>query len=453
MTAKLISNENGKAVYTIELDWSALEPATEEAYKRLRGRYPVHGFRKGKAPRKVIEANYGQGVFFEEALNQLLPEEVKKASEALELEPVGQPDISIKEMEQDKPIVLEITTDLLPHPELGDLSEIKVVDHPHEVSEEQVDRVIQAEQEKNAVLEPVEDRPVQKGDQAKIDYEGFVDGVPFEGGKGEGYDLEIGSGTFIPGFEDQIIGHQVGDAFDVEVTFPEDYHAEELSGKEAIFKTKLHEIHEKKLPELDDDFAQDVSEYDTLEAYRKSVREDLEKRAEEAHQADQENQAVQGLIDCSKFDLPESMIDEQVEIEVRNMANQIGQMGLTLDQYFQYTGGNLDAFRKQQRPMATLRLSGDLVLEALADQEKMEVSDEELDQELQKLAEQYGGDQPEAFVKKVKDLGNDAMVRDDVKKKKAIAFLMSKVQHIREDEAAEQKAEDEAQEASKEDQE
>lgn len=430
MTAKLLSKENGKAVYTLEIAHEDIEPFMNEAYKKLRGRFQIPGFRKGKAPRKIIEANYGKGIFFEEGLNDMLPQEIDKATKELGLEPVGQPDIDLKEMDEEKPIVLEVTTDLLPHPELGDLSTIQVVKRPVEVKDDQVEDVLKREQEKNAVLEPIEDRPVQDGDTVNIDYEGSIDGVPFEGGKDQGHDLEIGSGSFIPGFEDQIIGHEKGEEFDVNVTFPEEYHAEDLAGKEAVFHVVLNDIHEKQVPELDDDFAQDVSEYDTLEDYKASVRKDLEKRAEDAAKADHENQAIQGLVDISTFDLPDSMVDEQVEIEVRNMANQVGQMGITLDQYLQYTGMDLDGFRAQQRPMATLRLSGDLCLQALVDKIQPEVSEEELNEELKKIGEAYGAKDTDDFIKKVKELGNEKLVEEDVKKRKAIDHLMDQVQYV-----------------------
>lgn len=453
MTAKLVSKENGKAVYTIEIAHEDLEPFMNEAYKKLRGRFQVPGFRKGKAPRKIIEANYGKGVFFEEGLNDMLPQEIDKASKELELEPVGHPDIDLKSMDEDKPIVLEVTTDLLPHPELGDLSTIKVVKRPVEVKDDQVEATIKNEQEKNAVLEPVEDRAVKEGDTVNIDYEGSLDGVPFEGGKDQGHDLEIGSGSFIPGFEDQVIGHEKGEEFDINVTFPEEYHAKDLAGKEAVFHVTINDIHEKHLPELDDDFAQDVSEFDTLEEYKASVRKNLEKRMEESAKADHENQAIQGLIDISKFDLPESMVDEQVEIEVRNMANQVGQMGITLDQYLQYTGMDLDGFRAQQRPMATLRLSGDLCLQALVDQCDFEVGEEELNAELKKIGEAYGAKDTDDFIKRVKELGNEKLVEDDVKKRKAIDYLMEQVQFVDEEPKKEEDNETKEEESETESQE
>lgn len=446
MTAVLISHENDKAVYTTEVSQEVFEQAITRVYQRTKGRYQIPGFRKGRAPRKLIEANYGVGVFYDDALNEVLPDAIEAATKELGLEPIGQPSVDLKDFEVGKTIVFEVTTETQPHPALGDYKTIEVVRREVSVGEEQIDEVIRREQEKNGVQREVSDRPARDGDEVTIDFDGAMDGAPFEGGKGEGHKLILGSNSFIPGFEKQIEGHSVGEEFDIDVTFPENYGAQELAGKAAVFHIVLHGISERELPELDDDFAQDVSEFDTMDEYRQSVKEHLEKEAEERNRAQCENDAIEKLIEISDVHVPQAMIDEQVEQQIRDLANQVQQMGLGLDKYLEYTNQTMEQLRAQHAPMAERRVSGDLVLTSLVEAERIEASDEEIDAEIRRLGERYGAKDVEDFVKRVKEAGNDVLVAQDVKKKKAIDRLMECVRFVEPKEEAGAEADTEAEE-------
>ncbi|MDY3052412.1 MAG: trigger factor [Ndongobacter sp.] len=446
MTAVLISHENDKAVYTTEVSQEVFEQAITRVYQRTKGRYQIPGFRKGHAPRKLIEANYGVGVFYDDALNEVLPGAIEAATKELGLEPIGQPSVDLKDFEAGKTIVFEVTTETQPHPTLGDYKAIEVAKRETSVSDEQVDEVIRREQEKNGVQREVSDRPAGDGDEVTIDFEGSVDGVPFEGGKAEGHKLVLGSNSFIPGFEKQVEGHSVGEEFDIDVTFPENYGAQELAGKAAVFHIVLHGISERELPELDDDFAQDVSEFDTMDEYRQSVKENLEKEAGERNRAQCENDAIEKLIEISDVHVPQAMIDEQVEQQIRDLANQVQQMGLGLDKYLEYTNQTIDQLREQHAPMAERRVAGDLVLTSLVEAECIEASDEEIEAEIRRLGERYGAKDVEDFVKRVKEAGNDALVAQDVKKKKAIDRLMECVRFVEPKAEAEEATDAEAKE-------
>ncbi len=446
MTAVLISHENDKAVYTTEVSQEVFEQAITRVYQRTKGRYQIPGFRKGHAPRKLIEANYGVGVFYDDALNEVLPGAIEAATKELGLEPIGQPSVDLKDFEAGKTIVFEVTTETQPHPTLGDYKAIEVAKRETSVSDEQVDEVIRREQEKNGVQREVSDRPAGDGDEVTIDFEGSVDGVPFEGGKAEGHKLVLGSNSFIPGFEKQVEGHSVGEEFDIDVTFPENYGAQELAGKAAVFHIVLHGISERELPELDDDFAQDVSEFDTMDEYRQSVKENLEKEAGERNRAQCENDAIEKLIEISDVHVPQAMIDEQVEQQIRDLANQVQQMGLGLDKYLEYTNQTIDQLREQHAPMAERRVAGDLVLTSLVEAECIEASDEEIEAEIRRLGERYGAKDVEDFVKRVKEAGNDALVAQDVKKKKAIDRLMECVRFVEPKAEAEEATDAEAEE-------
>lgn len=439
MTTELLSHENDKATYTTQVDWKTFEEAVEDVYRRNKNRFQIPGFRKGHAPRKIIEINYGEGIFYEDALNQVLPAAIEEAMKELELEPIGQPDVDVKDFEKGDPITFEITTETMPHPELGDYKTIEVEERKITVEDEQVDSVIEGERTKNAVLVQVDDRPAQEGDEVTLDYSGSVGGEVFEGGTAEDQKLELGSNSFIPGFEDQVIGHSVGEEFDIDVTFPEDYGAEELAGKEAVFHIMLKEIAVKEVPELNDDFAQDVSEFDTLDEYRDSVRKDLEEKQAQTNRADQENQAIQKLIEISDVHVPEVMIEEQVDSEIRDMAQQIQQLGIGMEQYLEYTGSSMEQLREQYRGLAETRVAGDLVLTSLIEEQDIQASEEELDAELDRLGELYGAQDTEDFKKRVKEVGNDVLIAEDLKKKKAIDFLMEQVTFV---EAKEEPVED-----------
>lgn len=427
--AKLVSQENNRAVYTLEIAWDTFNAEIEKTYQKNKHRFPIHGFRKGKAPRKVIEMNYGEGVFYEDALNSLLPEQIEQATKELEIEAIGRPDVDVKTLEKKQPVVIEVSTDTMPHPELADYKGMEVERHPVTVDEADVDRVIHAEQEKNAVIRPVE-REAKLGDTVQMDYAGSVDGVAFEGGTAEKQTLELGSGAFIPGFEDQIVGHKAGESFDVNVTFPEKYHAEDLAGKDAVFAVMLHEVQEKEIPEADDDFAQDVSEFDTMKEYRESVRKNLLEKAEEQDLNRRQSDALAKLAELSHVEAPQSMIDDQVDVELRNMANQMQQMGISFEQYMQYSGQSIEMLRANHTPSARTRVQADLVLASLVEEQKFEASEEEIENEMKEIAETYGAKDPEDFLRRMKEMHQEELVADDIRKKKALDYLLEQVKWV-----------------------
>lgn len=427
--AKLQSHEDNRAVYTFEIAWDLFDKEVNKVYNKNKNRFQIHGFRKGKATRKIIEMNYGEGVFYEDALNNLLPEYIESASKELELEPIGRPDVDVKKLEKKETIEIEVSTDTKPHPTLADYKGMEVERHPVTVEEEEVDQVISSEQQKNAVIRPVE-RAAKEGDTVQIDYAGSVDGVAFEGGTAEKQQLELGSGSFIPGFEEQIVGHKAGESFDVNVTFPEKYHAEDLAGKDAVFAVVLHEVQEKDIPEADDDFAQDVSEYDTMKEYRDAIRKDLQEKAEERDLNRRQNDALAKLAEISDVKVPQSMIDDQVEVEIRNMANQLQQMGLSFDQYLQYSGQSIDMMRANYTPMARARVAGDLVLGSLVEEQKFEATEEEIADEMKEIAQTYGAQDPEDFIRRMKEMNQEELVADDIRKKKALDYLLEQVKWV-----------------------
>lgn len=427
--AKLVSQENNRAVYTLEIAWDTFNAEVEKTYQKNKHRFPIHGFRKGKAPRKVIEMNYGEGVFYEDALNSLLPEQIEQATKELEIEAIGRPDVDVKTLEKKQPVVIEVSTDTMPHPELADYKGMEVERHPVTVDDADVDRVIHAEQEKNAVIRPVE-REAKLGDTVQMDYAGSVDGVAFEGGTAEKQTLELGSGAFIPGFEDQIVGHKAGESFDVNVTFPEKYHAEDLAGKDAVFTVTLHEVQEKEIPEANDDFAQDVSEFDTMKEYRESVRKNLLEKAEEQDLNRRQSDALAKLAELSHVEAPQSMIDDQVDVELRNMANQMQQMGISFEQYMQYSGQSIEMLRANYTPSARTRVQADLVLASLVEEQKFEASEEEIENEMKEIAETYGAKDPEDFLRRMKEMHQEELVADDIRKKKALDYLLEQVKWV-----------------------
>lgn len=427
--AKLQSHEDNRAVYTFEIAWDLFDKEVNKVYNKNKNRFQIHGFRKGKATRKIIEMSYGEGVFYEDALNNLLPEYIESASKELELEPIGRPDVDVKKLEKKETIEIEVSTDTKPHPTLADYKGMEVERHPVTVEEAEVDQVISSEQQKNAVIRPVE-RAAKEGDTVQIDYAGSVDGVAFGGGTAEKQQLELGSGSFIPGFEEQIVGHKAGESFDVNVTFPEKYHAEDLAGKDAVFAVVLHEVQEKDIPEADDDFAQDVSEYDTMKEYRDAIRKDLQEKAEERDLNRRQNDALAKLAEISDVKVPQSMIDDQVEVEIRNMANQLQQMGLSFDQYLQYSGQSIDMMRANYTPMARARVAGDLVLGSLVEEQKFEATEEEIADEMKEIAQTYGAQDPEDFIRRMKEMNQEELVADDIRKKKALDYLLEQVKWV-----------------------
>ena len=389
MSLQVEKMEKNMAKLTIEVSAEDLDKAMQNAYQKAKGRISIPGFRKGKAPRKMIEQMYGKGVFLEDAVNALIPEHYSKALAECELEIVSQPTIDITQAEPGKAFIFTAEVAVKPEVTLGDYKGVEVPKTEITVTDEDVEAELKKEQEKNSRTISVEDRAAQLNDIVTIDFEGSVDGVPFDGGQATEYPLTLGSNTFIPGFEEQLVGAKVGDDVDVKVTFPEEYQAKELAGKEAIFKCAVKKIEAKELPELDDDFAKDVSEFDTLAEYKEHVKTNLEdKKADEAKRA-KEDAAVDKAIENAQMDIPEAMIETQTRQMLDDFARRIQSQGLSMEQYMQFTGATVDSLKEQMKPQAVKRIESRLVLEKVAEAENIQISDEKLDEELAKMAEMY----------------------------------------------------------------
>lgn len=422
MSLQVEKLEKNMAKLTIETSAEEFEAAIEKAYKKNKSKMNVQGFRKGKAPRKVIEKMYGAGVFYEEAANILMPEAYGKAVDECDLEIVSQPSVDVVQVEAGKPFIFTAEVAVKPEVTLGAYKGIEVEKSEVEVSDDEVTAEIDRVREQNARTINVEDRPVQDKDQTVIDFEGFVDGEAFEGGKGEDYSLTIGSHSFIDTFEEQLIGKNIGDDVEVNVTFPEDYHAAELAGKPALFKVKIKEIKVKELPELDDDFAQDVSDCETVDAYKEQVKSDLTKKKEDAAKAAKEEEVVTKIIENATMEIPDPMIDTQVRQMVDDFARRIQAQGLSIEQYFQFTGMEPQAFLEQMKPQALKRIQSRLVLEAVVAAENITASDEDIEEELKKMAEAY-----QMELDKVKELIGDEQKKqlaDDIAVQKAADFVV-----------------------------
>ena len=389
MSLQVEKLENNMAKLTIEVAAEDLEKAMQNAYQKAKGRISIPGFRKGKAPRKMIEQMYGKGVFLEDAVNALIPEHYSKALAECELEIVSQPTIDITQAEPGKAFIFTAEVAVKPEVTLGDYKGVEVPKTEITVTDEDVEAELKKEQEKNSRTISVEDRAAQLNDIVTIDFEGSVDGVPFDGGQATEYPLTLGSNTFIPGFEEQLVGAKVGDDVDVKVTFPEEYQAKELAGKEAIFKCAVKKIEAKELPELDDDFAKDVSEFDTLAEYKEHVKTNLEdKKANEAKRA-KEDAAVDKVIENAQMDIPEAMIETQTRQMLDDFARRMQSQGLSMEQYFQFTGQSMDKMMEDMKPQALKRIQTRLVLEKVAEAENIQPSEEEITEEIQKMADAY----------------------------------------------------------------
>ena len=390
MSVQVEKLEKNTVKLTIEVPAEELEKALQEAYNRQKKNISMPGFRKGKVPRAMVEKMYGAGVFYEDAANALIPQAYADAAKECGEDIVSRPVVDITQIEKGKPFIFTAEVATKPEVTLGKYIGVTVTKVDGTVTDEDVTAAIDKEREKNARTINVEDRAIENGDTAVIDFEGFVDGVAFDGGKGENHSLEIGSGSFIPGFEDQLIGKNAGDDVDVNVTFPEEYHAEDLAGKEATFKVKIHEIKAKEIPELDDEFVQDVSEFDTVAEYKDSVKAKLEEQKQNEIKRAYQDEAIDKIVDKSTMELPDAMIDTQCENMINQFAQQMAQQGLSMDQYLQFSGLTLDQLKEQVRPDAITRIKSSLVLEQIAKDENIEVSEEEIDAEIEKMAKAYG---------------------------------------------------------------
>ena len=389
MSLQVEKLEKNMAKLTIEVSAEDLDKAMEKAYQKQKSRISLPGFRKGKAPRKMIESMYGKGVFMEDAVNSLVPQEYTKALGECDLEIVSQPEINVTQMEPGKALIFTADVAVKPEVTLGDYKGVEVPKSEIAVTDEEVDAEVKKEQDKNARTVAVEDRAAANGDITTIDFEGFVDGVAFDGGKGTDYALTLGSGTFIPGFEDQLVGANTGDHVEVKVTFPEEYQAKELAGKEAVFQCDVKKIETKEVPELDDEFAKDVSEFDTLAEYKEDVKKKLTEKKEKEARTAKENAAVDKAIENAQMDIPELMTKTESRQMMDDFSRRMQQQGLSMEQYFQFTGQSMDKMMEDMKPQALKRIQTRLVLEKVAEAENIQPSEEEITEEIQKMADAY----------------------------------------------------------------
>ena len=389
MSLQVENMEKNMAKLTIEVSAEELEKAIQGAYLKQRNKISVPGFRKGKVPRQMIEKMYGVGIFYEDAANALIPTAYGKAYDECELDIVSQPKVEVVQLEKGKPFIFTAEVAVKPEVTLGEYKGLSVDKVSNRVTAKEIDAKLEEEQKKNARTVVVEDRAVQDGDEVVLDFEGFVDGVAFEGGKGENYPLTIGSGSFIPGFEEQLIGAEAEKEVEVNVTFPEEYHSEDLAGKAAVFKCTVHEIKAKELPELDDEFAAEVSEFDTLDAYKADIKAKIKEQKIADGNRKKEDQAVEKAVANATMEIPEAMIDTQINQMAQDFAQRIQQQGLSMEQYFQFTGMTAESMMEELRPQAVKRIETRLVLEAIAKAENIEITDERIDEELAKMAEAY----------------------------------------------------------------
>ena len=414
MSLQVEKLEKNMAKLTIEASAEDFEKAIQKVYLKARGRINIPGFRKGKAPRKLIEKMYGTGVFYEDAANDLIPTAYAEALKDCDLEIVSRPEINVTQIESGKPFIFTAEVAVKPEVTLGEYKGVEVEKSNVEVTDEDINKEVDKERENNSRTIDVDDRAVESGDIIKLDFDGSVDGVPFAGGKAENYTLTIGSGSFIPGFEDQLIGTKIGEDKDVTVTFPEDYHEKSLAGKEAVFKCKVNAISVKELPEADDEFASEVSEFETLAEYKEDIKKKLTEKKEKEARAKKEAQAVEKAVENATMEIPDAMIDTQVQSMMEDFARRMQSQGLSLEQYFQFTGMDAKKMHDQMKPEALKRIQNSLVLEAVAKAENIEISDEKVDEEIAKMAEAY-----KMEVEKLKGIIGDSE-RDQMKKDLAV---------------------------------
>lgn len=422
MSLQVEKLEHNMAKLTIEVSAEEVEKALQAAYLKERSKISLPGFRKGKVPRQMVEKMYGADVFYEDAANALIPQAYSEAYDECDLQIVSQPEIDITQIEKGKPFIFTALVATRPEVTLGEYKGLEVDKVSTRVTQKEVDAKIQEEAGKNARTVAVEGRPVKDGDEVVLDFEGFVDGEAFEGGKGENYSLTIGSGTFIPGFEDQLIGVEAEKEVEVKVTFPEEYHAENLQGKDAVFKCTVHEIKEKELPEIDDEFAAEVSEFDTLEEYKADVKAKIKEQKAADGKRNQEDQAVEQAVKNAEYEIPQPMIETQTTQMVEDFAQRIQSQGITLEQYFQFTGLTAEKMMEDMRPQAIKRIETRLVLEAVAKAENIEITDEKIDEELAKMAESYNME-----VEKLKEFMGEnekKQMKEDLAVQEAVTFLV-----------------------------
>lgn len=428
MSVQVENLEKNMAKLTIEVSAEDFEKAVQAAYMKNKNKITIPGFRKGKAPRVMIEKMYGTGIFFEDAANALIQSEYPKAAEESKLDIVSQPEIDVVQIEKGKSFIFTAEVAVKPEVTLGQYKGVEVEVSPVEVTEEEVAAELKKEQENNSRTIDVDDRAVAQGDMVTLDFEGFVDGVAFEGGKGTDYPLTIGSNSFIPGFEDQLVGAEIGVEKEVNVTFPENYHANDLAGKPAVFKCTVKAIKVKELPELDDEFAKDVSEFDTLAEYKADIEKKLKERKEDVAKREREDKAVDAVIANAQMDIPEPMIQNQIDQLMQDFIRRMQAQGLSIDQYYQFTGLDSAKVQEQMRPQALKRIQSRLVLEKVAEAENIQISEEQLEEELKKMAEMY-----KMELDKLKELMGDyekEQIKADMAVQEAVTLIAEAAQVV-----------------------
>lgn len=421
MSSNLKKIENSVATIELNIPKEKFEEGLNFSYKKNVGRFNIPGFRRGKAPRIIIERYYGEGVLYEDAIEHVFPDAYQEAIDSLKLEPIDNPTIDILQIGKDQDLIIEAVVPILPDVELGQYKGIEVKKVEYNVKDEDINNRLEQMRQRNARVVPVEDRTAQMGDIVDISFEGFLDGVPFEGGKSDNYSLELGSKTFIPGFEEQIVGHSVNEEFDVNVKFPEDYRAEELKGKDVVFKVKLLSIKHKELPELNDDFAKDVSEFDTLDELKEDIKRELQEQYDFNAKEEMKENAVKAVVENSKVDIPEIMIDRQIDISLRDLDYNLRYQGLDLDKYLEITGKSKEDLRKEMHDDAALRVKTQLVVDKIGKIENITATDEEVEKRLNEMATNYNV--------KVEDLKKELTesqinnIKDDIVYFKTIDFI------------------------------
>lgn len=426
--------EKNKVFFDLTVPHEEIKEAESKVYKRNKNYFNVPGFRKGHVPKKIVEQFYGEGIFFEDALNEVLPKIYQDALKELELDVIDQPEIDIDEenFDRSKDLVVAVSVEVKPEVVLGEYKGLEIEAVPTEISDEMIDNEIDKQRHLNARRINIDDRAAEEGDKVNIDFVGKVDGVAFDGGTAEDQELELGSGSFIPGFEEGIVGHEVGEAFDIEVSFPEDYHSEELKGKDAVFSITLNSIAVEELPEVDDEFIKDISEFDTVDEYK----EDLKKQKAEEVEANAKNIRMDRVLEAAaanaKVDVPDVMVKNAIDEQIRNMDNNMRSQGIQLEQYLQMLGQSLDDFKDSMRPDAEREVLKSLVLEAIVAAEKFEVTDDELEAYAREMSERYfkgDEDKLEEMVKTMMESNKEVMT-SDLERKKAVELLVDSAKEV-----------------------
>ena len=422
MNCKLEKTKNANEVkLEITVEASKFEEAIKRVYFKSAKYFNIPGFRKGKAPMQIVEKYYGKEIFYEDAFNDAANEALEEAVKENKLEIVSRPEVDIKQMEKGKDLIFTATMQTKPEAELGKYKGVEIKKIEYKVTNEDINHELSHMQEHNSRLISIEDRPVEKGDITTIDFEGFVDGKAFEGGKAENHELEIGSNTFIPGFEDQIIGMKIDEEKDINVKFPEEYFSKELAGKDATFKVKLHDIKKKELPELDDEFAKDVSEFDTLDELKKSIKEKQEKQNEQKAKYETEDAVIKAVCKNMKVEIPSGMIDMEIDNMLKDLEQRLSYQGLNLDQYLQFMGKTKENLRKEYEPQAIEGIKSRLALEAVIKAEKIEPDEAEITEKMKEMAKNYGKENDEEFLKN-ENVAN--YIKEGLKSEKALEFLV-----------------------------